>query len=227
MIKEKVKEILNDEQAVTLNEEVKENTNEKESDIKITVNEEVEDNTHNDKYFENLLEESGKELAFENKETVEAILKNTSKEKLLSLFKLSGKDFYLSLTILLGTIRFSNRSNKKLSEAIDQLKKDTGLEGKALKDFMEKDEEIMNSLQGENTIKLVSAKILGFVKFSWDTVVLSGGFLFRVTGAFTKNFCVCLKETGKFAIEDAKAVKEGITDSFNRNLGPVKLDDYL
>lgn len=174
-----------------------------------------------------LLEKSKEEKVFESKEQAEAVLRFATKEQLTGLFKLSGKDFYLTLVTTLGSIRFANKRNKELSAAIDKLKVDTGLEGKTLKDFMKNDKQIMRSLSGENTLKLVIGKVLGILRFTWDTVVLGGGFTIRVTKEFGVNLIECLRKTKDYAVQEAKAVGPEIKASWKRNISPINLDDFI
>jgi hypothetical protein len=158
---------------------------------------------YNEKFFTEMLEQSAQEEV--DKNNASEILKKADKNALKELFKSTGDKYYINLLSIIGSIRFNNLRNTKVIEKLDTFKEET---------LDTESEEVKTPA----TIRLIAAKLLGLVKFTWDTTIISISFIGRVAVNLIKNLGKALYTTGANTIEEAGYASDAIKDSWNRNL---------
>ncbi|MGL5459671.1 MAG: hypothetical protein ACRDBY_08650 [Cetobacterium sp.] len=181
------------------------------------MSETVIDVQYSEEHFDKIMDDAVKEEVSEKtKKATEKILSKAPKGLLDTLLNADGADFYKKLLVTMGTVRFQNPLDQGIKEAIEDVKAGTGLDDEeAVKILKENKAE---ALKGMSTIKIITAKILGFLKVCWDTGVITLGLTTRVSSNLLVNLGRAVWDTCKFAKEESKHAGSAIKDSWNRNM---------
>lgn len=173
----------------------------------------------NQEYFDKLMEESAKEEAAKHGEAINTVCQFMNKDTLVSLFKLDGKEFYKTLLLKLGSLRYIEKANKNVQKAIEEVMLATGLSEEGAKSYLvEEESKTKANLNGMATIKLIAGNILGFLKFSLDALLLTTAFAGRVSCKLVANLGKAFYDTGKFAVSDGREVGKALRSSWSFNM---------
>lgn len=158
---------------------------------------------YNKEFFEEMLEQSAKEEV--DKQNATEILKKADKNLLKELFTSTGEEYYKKLLCIIGSVRFNNARNTKVVSKLNTFEEET----------LDTDSE---EVKTPATIRLIAAKLLGLIKFTWDATIISISLIGRVAVNLIKNLGVAMCNTGLNTVSEAGYAGEAIKDSWNRNL---------
>lgn len=167
--------------------------------------------TFDNAYFTKIIEEASGVVnnpTAEMKEQ-ETILKRADKNRVKKLMECEPKDYYSNLRSAIGSAMINSLNDTEFVTKCSAYIRNIEESLKTKPQFV---------IWSYKAIKFVCGIVLGIIKFSWDTLLITGFFTGRVMYHLVKNVGNALVATVYDVKDDAKYAGKEIASSFKTNI---------